>query len=91
MRVLVLGVSGRGNEPGKRTHHESWWVRAFVHEVHICMYMLVAVFYSIQDDLFVDDLGTTYFSFWDVSFYPVNKSTPFQTWHLYSLVYNINI
>ena len=43
---------------------------------------------SIQyNDLFVDDLGTTYFSFWDVSFYPKSSSTPFQTWHLYSLVW----
>jgi hypothetical protein len=27
----------------------------------------------------------TYFSFWDVSFYPANKSTPFSAWHIYEL------
>ena len=47
---------------------------------------------SIQyNDLHVDGQGSTYFSFWDVSFHPLNKSTPFQTWHLYSLVWGSGV
>lgn len=42
---------------------------------------------SIQyNHLHVDQIsGYTYLSFWDVSFHPLNSSSPRQTWHLYQL------
>ena len=31
--------------------------------------------------------GATFFAFWDVSFHPANASAPFQTWHVFELVW----
>lgn len=46
---------------------------------------------SIQyNSMHVDDSGETYLGFWDVAFYPANKSAPAQSWHLYKLVWGPN-
>eukprot|EP00040_Diaphanoeca_grandis_P043837 m.269238 g.269238 ORF g.269238 m.269238 type:complete len:470 (-) comp83218_c0_seq1:224-1633(-) len=44
---------------------------------------------SIQyNSLHLDsETNKTYFAFWDVSFYPANKTTAPQTWHMYELVW----
>jgi hypothetical protein len=47
---------------------------------------------SIQyNSLHVDVHNVTFFSFWDVSFHPVNKTTPYQRWHVYSLVWGSDV
>eukprot|EP00658_Telonema_sp_P-2_P073843 TRINITY_DN6297_c0_g1_i1.p1 TRINITY_DN6297_c0_g1~~TRINITY_DN6297_c0_g1_i1.p1 ORF type:complete len:522 (+),score=39.78 TRINITY_DN6297_c0_g1_i1:251-1816(+) len=42
---------------------------------------------SIQYNSMHVDNGTTYFSFWDLSFHPASKSASPSTWHLYELAW----